>query len=167
MAANPNVRLIRVERSIVGDMLNAMRVRGQQGYELLVLWLGQVDAALGEATVLRAFVPEQKPIQSEDGVGYFVSGETLFLMNRALSESGLRLIAQVHSHPREAYHSEADDRYAIVTANGGFSLVVPNFGHVDPDPALWAVYQLRDRRWLELSKASVQSLIRVRDRTWA
>jgi hypothetical protein len=163
----PQVRQIRVERSIVGDMLDAMRVCGSQGCELLVLWLGEIDVDLGEATVLKAFIPEQKPIKSEDGVGYFISGETLFLINRALSETGLRLIAQVHSHPREAFHSEADDRYAIVTANGGFSLVVPNFGHVAPDPASWAVYQLQDRRWRELSKAAVQSLFTVREGTWA
>jgi hypothetical protein len=148
-------------------MLEAMRASGSRGCELLVLWLGEIDAELGEARVLQAFIPKQKPIQSEDGVGYFVSGETLFLMNRALSETGLRLIAQVHSHPKEAFHSEADDRYAIITANGGFSLVVPNFGDAPPDPACWAVYQLQERRWLELSKAKVRSLFLVRDGTWA
>jgi hypothetical protein len=166
-AQYPHVRQIRVERSIVDEMLESMRICGAQGFELLVLWLGEIDAELGEATVLQAFIPKQKPIRSEDGVGYFVSGETLFLMNRALSETGLRLIAQVHSHPQEAYHSEADDRYAIITANGGYSLVIPNFGAVAPDPACWAVYQLLDRRWLELSKTTVESLFLVRDGLWA
>lgn len=35
--------------------------------------------------------------------------------------------AQVHSHPREAFHSKADDRWAIVRHEGALSLVVPNF----------------------------------------
>src|SRR5439155_4903701 len=99
------------------------------------------------AEVIHAVVPRQKPISSEDGVGYFVSGETLFELNRHLSESGLRLIAQVHSHPQEAFHSEADDRYAIVTTEGGLSLVVPNFGHASADPVSWAVYRLHGQDW--------------------
>jgi hypothetical protein len=35
--------------------------------------------------------------------------------------------AQVHSHPGEAFHSKADDRWAIVRHEGALSLVVPNF----------------------------------------
>ena len=35
--------------------------------------------------------------------------------------------AQVHSHPRNASHSKADDRWAIVRHEGALSLVVPNF----------------------------------------
>ena len=35
--------------------------------------------------------------------------------------------AQVHSHPRDAFHSKADDRWAIVRHEGALSLVVPNF----------------------------------------
>jgi Na+-transporting NADH:ubiquinone oxidoreductase subunit NqrA len=39
----------------------------------------------------------------------------------------LLVAAQVHSHPREAFHSKADDRWAIVRHEGALSLVVPNF----------------------------------------
>ena len=35
--------------------------------------------------------------------------------------------AQIHSHPHEAFHSEADDTWAIVRHEGAFSLVVPRF----------------------------------------
>jgi Prokaryotic homologs of the JAB domain len=153
---------ITVERSLLAEMLRGMQQLGQHGCELLVLWLGDIDAN-GYATVRNAFVPKQKPIAGEDGVGYFVTGETLFHLNRGLSETGLRLIAQVHSHPTVAYHSEADDRYAIVTADGGLSLVVPNFGHAAVDPATWAVYRLRHKQWQELSEPEVQQLFSVRE----
>jgi proteasome lid subunit RPN8/RPN11 len=112
-------------------------------------------------TVTQAYVPRQKPIKSEEGVGYFVTGETLFQLNKDLAETGLRLIAQVHSHPMEAYHSDADDRYAIMTAQGDLSVVVPDFGHCDADPNCWAVYRLNGAEWTEQSAAQVKALFDV------
>lgn len=165
MTANkPNqLRHITVSRATIDQMLESMREFGSHGWELLVLWLGEIEPGTGNAHVTRAFVPKQKAISSEDGVGYFVSGETLFQLNRDLSETGLRLIAQVHSHPRRAYHSEADDRYAIVTAEGGLSLVVPDFGSAPPDPAAWAIYRLNGRDWREVGTREVESLFEVID----
>src|SRR5438046_3225245 len=125
--SSQELRRVTVQRATIEKMLQTMREFGALGCEVLVLWLGEVDATQAEGRVTQAYVPKQKPIKSEEGVGYFVSGETLFKLNRDLSQTGLRLIAQVHSHPQDAYHSEADDRYAIVTAEGGLSLVVPNF----------------------------------------
>jgi len=106
-------------------------------------------------------VPDQEAITGENGVGYSVSGETLFKLNRTLAETGLRLIAQVHSHPGEACHSRADDEYAIVTAEGGFSLVVPDFGKAPQDPSEWAIYRLTNGNWRELTSAEAQSIFHV------
>ena len=155
------LRHITVERAIINQMLGTMREFGSHGWEVLVLWVGEIELNTGEARVTQAYVPKQKAISNEDGVGYFVGGETLFQLNRELSETGLRLIAQVHSHPREAYHSEADDRYAIVTAEGGLSLVVPDFGSAPAEPASWAVYRLHGRDWRELGPKEVGSLFDV------
>jgi hypothetical protein len=162
----PNVlglQRIKVDRASIEKTLNGMREFGSQGYELLVLWLGPIGPEPGQATVTMPFVPKQKPISSEDGVGYFISGETLFQLNKDLAATGLRLIAQVHSHPTRAYHSEADDRYAIVTKEGGLSLVVPNFGNASADPVTWAVYRLIDGRWTELDTTEVRNLFQVVD----
>lgn len=165
MAANHPyaVQHVTINRAIIQQMLQTMQEFGSRGWELLTLWVGEIEPKEGEARVVQAFIPKQKPISSEDGVGYFVESETLFQLNRDLSESGLRLIAQVHSHPQEAYHSEADDRYAIVTAEGGLSLVVPNFGDAPADPNAWAVYRLHGRDWRELNANEVQSLFEVTD----
>jgi len=160
----PNtLRHVTIKRSIIAQMLKTMREFGSHGWEVLVLWLGEIEPSTGRAHVTQAYVPKQKAISNEDGVGYFVDGETLFQLNRDLSETGLRLIAQVHSHPRKAYHSEADDRYAIVTAEGGLSLVVPNFGSAPPNPSSWAVYRLHGREWRELSTRDVGSLFELID----
>lgn len=165
MATNQShpLRHVTIKRVTIEQMLQTMRNFGSHGWEVLVLWLGEVEPSTGKAHVSQAFVPKQKSISNEDGVGYFVSGETLFQLNRDLSETGLRLIAQVHSHPREAYHSEADDRYAIVTAEGGMSLVVPNFGRAPAQPTAWAVYRLHGRAWRELSTKEVGVIFEVID----
>ena len=165
MATNQRntLRHITVKRAIIDQMLERMREFGSHGWELLVLWVGDIEPGTGKANVVQAYVPKQKAISSEDGVGYFVNGETLFELNRDLSETGLRLIAQVHSHPRRAYHSDADDRYAIVTAEGGLSLVVPDFGSAPADPASWAVYRLHGSDWREVSTSEVGTLFEVID----
>jgi hypothetical protein len=150
------VESVEIDTRVIQLTLRALQRFGEHGLEGLVLWLGKIEPR--RAQVIHAFIPEQHPVSDEDGVGYFVEGETLFKLNQALAESGLRLIAQVHSHPSEAYHSETDDRYAIVTADGGLSLVVPNFGRAPADPSSWAVYRLGNGRWRELDEREIRSL---------
>jgi hypothetical protein len=152
-----DVRHVRIESHVVSFTLANLQKYGAKGLEGLVLWLGEVEGDV--AHVSRAIVPEQKSISRESGVGYFVEGNTLFQLNRALAQTGLRLIAQVHSHPNEAYHSEADDQYAIVTAEGGLSFVVPNFGKAPLDPTIWAIYRLTQGEWRGLNMNEAKLLI--------
>ena len=154
-----SIQKFEIDPTVIKTTLQVLQLFGSHGCEGLVLWIGEV--AEGYARISRAFIPDQKPVKSEEGVGYFVESETLFELNRKLSETGLRLIAQVHSHPTEAYHSETDDRYAIVTADGSLSLVVPNFGKAPADPTLWAVYRLENGLWRELNAAEARSLLNV------
>ena len=147
-------KTLRVPAAIINETWRALRDFGGEGCEGFVLWLGRIDD--GIASVAKALVPPQESVQSEEGVGYFVTSETLFDINRTLHRSGLRLIAQVHSHPTEAYHSSTDDSYAVVTAEGGFSIVVPNFADDDPSPSVCAVYHLRGGRWTELSAGEIR-----------
>ena len=150
---------ISIEPAVIATTLQVLQHFGIHGCEGLVLWVGEVTEA--HARITQAVVPSQNPIKSEEGVGYFVDSDALFELNRKLSETGLRLIAQVHSHPGEAYHSHADDRYAIVTADGGLSLVVPDFGNAPADPTLWAVYRLSNGCWRGLTTDQARSLLHV------
>jgi Prokaryotic homologs of the JAB domain len=154
-----SIQEFEIDPAVITATLQVLQLFGSHGCEGLVLWIGEIGK--GYARINQAFVPDQRPLKSEEGVGYFVDAETLFELNRKLSETGLRLIAQVHSHPTEAYHSETDDRYAIVTADGGFSLVVPNFGNAPADPTLWAVYRLNKGLWRELEISEARSLLKV------
>lgn len=138
-----------LSRTVLDQTVDALRSFGRRGCEGFALWVGTITG--DSARIGHCIVPEQNSIQSEDGVGYFIDSQTLFALNRYLSERQLRLIAQVHSHPTEAYHSSTDDAYAVVTTEGGFSLVVPHFARGPVSIPAWAVYRLRQGRWTALS----------------
>jgi hypothetical protein len=111
---------------------------------------------------MATIIPAQNSYQLESGLLYSVPGEELFRINKLLYEHQLTLIAQVHSHPGAAYHSDTDDAYPIVTVQGGLSIVVPNFGHDAFDLDDWAVYRLSDKNeWKLLEEGEVRELIKV------
>jgi hypothetical protein len=132
----------------------ALHASGLDGHEGFVLWLGTIAST--ESLITEMMAPPQRPIKSEDGVGYFIEGHTLFQISRYLSEKRLRMVAQVHSHPTEAYHSKTDDDYAIVTEEGGFSLVVPDFARGPALISAWAVYRLSGGRWRALPASELR-----------
>lgn len=150
-----DVKKVCIAEDLVVRTVKALQTFGRTGCEGLVLWMGSVSGS--EARVADAWVPPQTPIRSDSGIGYMVSKETLTEISRECRRSGLGLVAQVHSHPRRAYHSDADDRYAVVTTNGGFSLVVPNFGNSPARISAWAVYRLNGQDWIELTAREVAS----------
>ena len=104
---------------IVADTINYLRASSLT--ECVVLWLGRRE----EETILvtEVFLPRQNA-----EADYFhiprLGMEELLSYLRA---NRLMVAAQVHTHPGEAFHSEADDRWAIVRHRGALSLVVPRF----------------------------------------
>ena len=114
-----------VPASIVEGTEKALREAGEQGHERFVLWSGEFREDSFE--VQSGHVPEQTAYRLESGLCVRVEGEALFRLNRTLYESGETLAVQIHAHPTDAYHSETDDTYPIVTALGGLSVVAPDF----------------------------------------
>ena len=96
---------------------------------------------------------------------YVVQGDELNRINRELYSLGLKLIAQIHSHPTEAYHSETDDAFPIVTILGGISVVVPDFGSRGIDLSTWEVYRLNNGPiWEHLSSLEKNKLLTIVDK---
>ena len=154
-----HVTRLRVPKEALFQTQTVLRAYGEHGCEGLVLWAGTVDDTA--AAITRVVVPEQNPIRNESGVGYFVEQPALFQLSQLLRKEKLRLIAQVHSHPTDAYHSDTDDRYAIVTEEGGFSLVVPDFARDTVKVNTCAIYRLMRGRWVELDDAIVRDVFVV------
>jgi hypothetical protein len=136
---------------------SVLREAGADGYERFVLWTGVRD---GYAFNVRTtHVPAQTAFRTRDGVCVRVEGEALDRLNRWQYEHGESLGIQVHSHPKEAYHSITDDTYPIVTQLGGLSLVVPDFARGGLRGPGVAAYRLGPEGWEELEEAQSRSLV--------
>ncbi len=116
-----NNKQIEIYTDIVGDTISKLQRVGLRQAEGIVLWLGaQHD---GVVRVEEAYEPEY---HSEKD--YFRIPPTgMARLLSYLGDSGLHIIAQVHTHPEEAFHSRADDTWAIVRHLGALSLVLPYF----------------------------------------
>lgn len=125
--------------------LERLRRAGRRGYEAFVLWGGELDSEDPKRfRVVESYLPEQSTMATESGLLVLIDGEALFRVNRAFHERGLILAAQVHSHPTDAYHSDTDDAYPMVTLLGGLSGVVPDFGD-------GGIGRLEDWAWYRLT----------------
>src|SRR2546425_8616923 len=97
-----------------------LRAAGRDHSECFVLWSGVQDR--NTFLVRTAHVPRQTAYRYSTGLGVRVDGDELHRLNIWLFQHHEQLGVQVHSHPTEAYHSETDDTYPIVTVRGGLSL---------------------------------------------
>jgi hypothetical protein len=145
----PLVRRFTVSRELLGDTEGALRHAGRNGDELFVLWSGTQD---GETFHVRsAHVPRQTAHRSRKGVCVTVNGPELHKLNLWLFEAHETLAVQIHTHPEDAYHSETDDEFPIVTTLGGASIVVPRFAEDGVTAADTAVFRLTADGWIRTS----------------
>jgi JAB domain-containing protein similar to deubiquitination enzymes len=151
-----------VPASLVEAANRHLRNVGRQGYEGFALWAGRRQEK--EFKVLETVIPAQHGIRSLSGVCVTVEAEELFRLNVHLFERGLSLIAQLHSHPGEAYHSGTDDSFPIATTAGALSLVIPDFAIHPFALERCATYRLiPGRGWVQLAPRTVRDLILVVD----
>ena len=154
------VSKIEVRRTDIEMVYQHLQDFGKDGFEGVALWAGFVEE--DKFIVTTTIIPQQKSSQSEDGLLYTVDGEELHRINVWLYKNKLSLMLQIHSHPQEAYHSDTDDRYPIVSQFGGLSIVVPNFGFDKFSLESWAVYRLLpSKEWKEISLSEKESLFKI------
>lgn len=138
-----------VPRNIVEETIQALQEAGRLGSERVVLWLGQrTDISV---LISKCYVPAQEA----DRDFFSIPRHAMRDLLRYLGTHGLMIGAQVHSHPEEAFHSQADDRWAIIRHAGALSLVLPVFAsetNVNTFVRDAAVFELQpNNRWRELS----------------
>ena len=155
------VSVFSVPSAVIGRTDQALRDAGQDRCEAFVLWSGVIR---GNALEIRtAHIPRQTAYRSKDGVCVRVDGPELHRLNVWLYEHKEALAIQVHSHPKEAYHSETDSSYPIATVAGAVSIVVPDFGRGGVRGPGVAVYRLERGIWNELDDHALSALLRFGD----
>jgi len=108
-----------ITKALISETVDLLRA--SQRRERVVLWLGRRTG--DDVRIHEVFLPTQ--VTEADYFRIPPAGmDALFGHIRA---AGLFVAAQVHTHPQDAFHSPADDRWAIVRYEGALSLVVPQF----------------------------------------
>jgi hypothetical protein len=154
---------IQVPWSVVDEANSHLREVGRRGLEGFSLWAGRQNGQ--SFSVETNIIPVQTGHRSESGVCVSVDSQELHRINVWLYENSMTLIAQLHSHPTEAYHSDTDDAYPIATTVGSLSIVVPNYARQPFSLAASAVYRLIPQRgWVFMSPKEVTSLITIIDK---
>jgi proteasome lid subunit RPN8/RPN11 len=144
---------------VIEQTLSELQRVGKRHSECVALWIGDRNA--DGIHVKTLWVPEQ-----ETGYDIFrIPESSMEKLFRELRAHRLMIAAQVHTHPRRAFHSKADDEWAIVRHMGALSLVIPYFAlRTVPDSFKTdtAVFVLSpENEWVEASQEHVENLYRI------
>lgn len=155
-----HINIFRFDKNCLEEVYGFLRKAGRERFEAVGLFAGTIEN--DEAFLSKGVIPLQKSYKLDMGLMYVVDGAELHRINVSLHKAGLKLIAQIHTHPMEAYHSDTDDEYPIMSTVGGLSIVVPNFASGPMSFQDWAFYRLRAQGvWDELSSDQVTKLIQL------
>lgn len=156
---NPGITRFSVPARVVTASESFLKKRGRAQHEAVAIWIGRVMSDT-EAVVDDAYVPDQTPIESDDGVGVYISGEAITKLILSL-EGDQRVLARLHSHPAFAYHSETDDLNRLISHEGAISIVVPYFARLGIRLDICSTNELdANGVWRELSPAEVERRFR-------
>ena len=115
------VPVMRVERSLLLESARMLRDLSDNRKEAVLLWVGVRNEA--RAYARRIVVPEFTSTR----LHFEVTLEERISLASALAAEGELVLAQLHTHPGAAFHSDTDDRFALPRHTGAISIVVPDF----------------------------------------
>jgi len=122
-----------------------LRKSSAQGAEAYCVWVGELRQGA-------ARVRDVWPVAAAANAAHArVSLDHVLLLGDRVARRGWFILAQLHTHPGDAFHSAVDDRFPISNQPGFVSIVVPNFGkdHVGQG---WAWFVLDGAgRWHHLT----------------
>ncbi|MDE2342232.1 MAG: Mov34/MPN/PAD-1 family protein [Betaproteobacteria bacterium] len=156
----PVIPRLTIGHDAVVHTIARIRQRGERGAEGVMLWLGRRSAL--DSDVREAYEPLYRSKADQFVVPH---GGMSALMDR-ICATGHAVVAQVHSHPERAFHSLADETWALVKHTGAYSIVLPWFcAHTTPEN-FWqeaAVFVMQPSCcWLELSATEKERLCLMR-----
>ena len=147
------IEVLRIPESVLDDTWRYLGARGRQMLEGVVYWTG--DATPKKAAVKHSLVP--LTYERESAVHLVVGREAVFDLIKRIHELDEFLLARVHSHPNEAFHSWSDDGGCLSGRVGFLSIVVPDFACRPPRVNEWAVYERTCcSEWRHLDKVEVR-----------
>ena len=159
----PRIETYFVPGDLFRTTLTALRREGRDLVESTAYWAGSVSDDTAAITTL--IVPIGPGVRMHR-LQVRVSDRVVAAIDAMLDPPYRVLLAQVHTHAGEAFHSAVDDAYGIDTF-GFISVVVPEFGRGDL-AALhrWSFNEcVEPGRYRELSRAETASRFITSTRT--
>ena len=147
---------LKISREHLRETIYILQQAGLKKHEGIVLWFAHKNGR-----VCRCF----EPLHRAKLDMFHIPRQGIEQILKICRVERVRLVAQVHSHPGEAFHSLADDRWAIPRQVGALSIVLPYFaaGVTEEnfiDQA--AVFTLSaTNSWDQVNNTSVSDLIKV------
>jgi proteasome lid subunit RPN8/RPN11 len=159
MEALNSMSILFVPKVHIRETLQHLQEAGYRESECVVLWIGRRTGS--NIKVERTYCPEQYA-----GADYFeIPPESMQAVFAELLPTRSIIVAQVHSHPNEAFHSVADDTWAIIRHEGALSLVLPHFAlgtSLNTFSRDTVVFRLNDKNeWSEIPAAECNEHIIV------
>jgi hypothetical protein len=112
--------LVSLDKGLLQQTLVELRTCGADCAECVVFWTGPV----AEPELVDGLLhPRHTSVRG----GYEIDEDWLADIWPALAGEGRAIRCQVHTHPRDAFHSATDDAFPIVHSVGFLSLVIPRF----------------------------------------
>ena len=128
--------LLTVAPACVQATTEEIAAKGKLRLEGVAFWLGSVS----DLQVRTVVVPTGKGVKLGPR-GVHLPAEWMSLLGEVCEESGQVVLAGIHSHPFDAFHSEVDSE-GFLHAPDFVSIVLPHYGLTSLDEAedTWAVY---------------------------
>lgn len=151
--------IVRINSVGIERTLDFLKQAGTQHVECVVLWLAK---NLGEALDIQTVYQPQQIAEKDF---FRIPQESMKELVTYLRQNRLMVAAQVHTHPGPAFHSLADDTWAIIRHVGGLSLVIPRFARTTSAESFArnaAVFRLsEDNIWNEIRSREIEQYLQV------
>jgi hypothetical protein len=130
----PRVPAVLLTRSCFDGLVAGLAPANARGHEGVAFLLGQSDGirSLG----LQAVRPRAITTRGS----FHVPAVEMARVIQAAGRLDLQVIAQVHTHPGDAYHSDGDEDGANIGFDGFVSIVIPDYGARLPSLQGSAIY---------------------------
>lgn len=151
-----NINKIIVSEDILNDTFSFLQKYGKLQLESHALWVGKKEGNTFQITDV--WYPEQE----NTSISYEVSEDDEFRINLRLHNENLTIIAQIHTHPGEAFHSCTDNEGSALSLPGSLSVVIPDFGFIKSNNIdCWKVFQYINEKWKPVSKEEVEKTFKI------
>jgi proteasome lid subunit RPN8/RPN11 len=156
--AQMNISPVEISSGQVAETIDLLRQASRK--ECVLLWLGRREN--GVQRILDVYRPLQQAAKD-----YFeIPRQGMAALMERLRTRELYVVSQVHTHPGLAFHSTADDKWAIVRHIGALSVVLPFFAKSTTIETFLneaAIFQLNSINcWNEVASENVRRLLRIK-----